>query len=250
MVVAPSGELTDTLYADTLFGHVAGAFTSASASREGVVEWARNGTLLLDDLTMMSVAAQASLLRVLETGRFRPLGSSTDRPSTTRFLFATTVDLPDLVALGSLLPDLESRVGELVIYVPGLAERSEDIPPLAAGLASIFLAEHGYTGHVEITVECQDLLMRYPWPTNVRELRGVMERAIIHAGPTNGTVVLRPGHLPDRFHQPFEDGDSNSTLTRSLVESVLHEVAGNRSEAARRLGVHRNTVARYLKTAG
>jgi DNA-binding NtrC family response regulator len=250
-VAVSAGELTETLYADTLFGHVNGAFTGAVAAHRGAVERADDGSLLLDDVALMPQVAQAAILRVLESGRFRPLGAAEDRRATGRFLFASTVLPVELVHTGRLLPDFESRIGELIIQVPPLRHRREEIPMLVHHVASSFLHEHGHEGSVELTDECEELVLRYPWPQNVRELRAVVERAVIHAGLRNGVIVLRPGHLPDRFHQPFDDDSSSSPyLTRGLVEGVLAEAAGNQSEAARRLGVHRNTIARYLKTAG
>ncbi len=250
-VAISSGELTETLYSDTLFGHVTGAFTGAVAAHRGAIERANDGDLLLDDAALMPLVAQAAILRVLESGRFRPLGASEDRRATARFIFASTALPAELVRTGRLLPDFESRIGELIIHVPPLCHRREEIPGLVHHVASSFLREHGCEGSVELTYECEELVLRYPWPSNVRELRGVVERAVIHAGLRNGAIMLRPGHLPDRFHEPFdEDNSSSPNLTRSLVESVLGEAAGNQSEAARRLGVHRNTIARYLKTAG
>lgn len=245
-----AGELSETLYSDTLFGHVQGAYTGATGARCGSIERADRGTLLLDDVALMPLVAQASILRVLESRRFRPLGAMEDRAASARFIFASTIPLPELVGDGRLLPDLESRVGEFVIDVPPLRARTAEISFLATSVGEAFLAEQGFRGTIELTDECEELLVRYPWPRNVRELRGVIERAVVHAGPSHGVVVIRPGHLPDRFHEPFEDCDSSSAqLTRGLVEGVLNEVAGNQSEAARRLGVHRNTIARYLRSA-
>jgi DNA-binding NtrC family response regulator len=251
LVLISSGELTETLYSDTLFGHVEGAFTGASGAKRGCIECADRGTLLLDDVALMPIVAQAAILRVLESRRFRPLGATEDRVTSTRFIFASTYPLSDLVGEGRLLPDLESRIGELIIDVPALRDRREEITALAVHAGTSFLTEQGLQGTVEFTDECEDLLMRYPWPRNVRELRGVIERAVIHAGCSDGVVLLRPGHLPDRFHEPFDDSEwATPPLTRGLVENVLGEVAGNQSEAARRLGVHRNTIARYLRSVG
>jgi len=250
LVVVPAGELSEALYSDTLFGHLSGAYTGATTAREGVIERGSEGTVVFDDLAVMSIAAQAALLRVIESGRFRPLGSSAERSTTARFIFATTVELRALVARADLLPDLASRVGELVIRVPALSERREDIVGLALVAGQEFLREHHIVGEIEITPECEELLLRYPWPGGVRELRGVIERAVIHSGVSSTPVVLRPGHLPDQFHEAFRETDGSVALTRGLVESVLRETAGNQSEAARRLGVHRNTIARWAKSAG
>lgn len=246
-----SGELTDTLYSDTLFGHVQGAFTGASGPQAGCIERAERGTLLLDDVALMPLSAQAAILRVLDSRRYRPLGAGQDRTASCRFVFASTIPLGDLVRDDVLLLDLSTRIGEFLIEVPALKDRPEEITQLASEAGNAFLRELGVpTGTLTLTEECEALLLRYPWPGNVRELRAVVERALVHAGPTDGEVVLRPGHLPDRFHEDsWDETEVNPPLSRSLVEGVLNEVSGNQSEAARRLGVHRNTIARYRRSA-
>ena len=241
--------MTESLYSDTLFGHVTGAFTGAIARHRGCIEEASEGSLLLDDLALTSHVAQSALLRVLESGRYRPLGSERDQIASARFLFASTVDLMELAQRGDLLVDLASRVGELIVPVPPLAHCREDIVPLGIQSAMHFMREHGYQGSVTFADDCVEVLLTYTWPLNIRELRGVVERAVIHAGPSRDAVVVRRAHLPERvLHPPDEPIPGN--LTHELVESVLRDTAGNQSEAARRLGVHRNTIARYLKTAG
>ena len=249
LVVVSAGEMTESLYSDTLFGHVTGAFTGAIARHRGCIEEASEGSLLLDDLALTSHVAQSALLRVLESGRYRPLGSERDQIASARFLFASTVDLMELAQRGDLLVDLASRVGELIVPVPPLAHCREDIVPLGIQSAMHFMREHGYQGSVTFADDCVEVLLTYTWPLNIRELRGVVERAVIHAGPSRDAVVVRRAHLPERvLHPPDEPIPGN--LTHELVESVLRDTAGNQSEAARRLGVHRNTIARYLKTAG
>ena len=251
LVSVSSGELTDSLYADSLFGHLPGAFTGAAGARKGAFQRAAEGTLLLDDIALMPVSAQASILRVLEDRRFTPLGGTTDCEATCRVVFGSTADPRELVERGTMMPDLESRLGELVVRVPPLRERREDLPRLALELGRRFLAEHGRHTDLEVAAETYDLLTDYPWPRNVRELRGVIERAILHAGLERTVIEVRPGHLPDRFHNPAAPGTAFDApgrgLSHSLVEQVLKETGGNQSEAARRLGIHRNTVARYVK---
>jgi DNA-binding NtrC family response regulator len=249
-VAVSAGELTEGLYGDALFGHLKGAFTGAIVTRPGVFEQAANGTVLFDDLALMPQIVQAAILRVIESRRYRPLGSADDRTARCRFLFASTKDTRDLVAEGRLIPDLSSRIGELIVPVPGLVARPEDIMPIAARTSTEFLAEHGIAGPVEFTDDVRELMLGYHWPENVRELRAVVERAVLHAGLTEGRIVIRSGHLPDRFHEQSDLARDQQHLSRGLVSSVLDQVDGNQSEAARRLGVHRNTIARYTKTAG
>ena len=244
-----AGELVETLYADTLFGHASGAYTGASAARDGALREAAAGTLLLDDLALMPVVAQAAILRVMESSRFRPLGARRDEMASCRWVFATTEDPLELVAEGRLLQDLASRLGEFKVRVPALRERSEDVLSLAAHFGGAFLAEHVIEARFVMADEVQRLLVDYSWPGNVRELRAVVERAAAHAGVNQDEVVVRPPHLPERIRSFDPEVDRRVRLNAELVHRVLDEVQGNRSEAARRLGVHRNTIGRYLKSS-
>ncbi len=249
LVEVSSGELTETLFADTLFGHVAGAFTGATGTRKGAVELADGGTLLIDDLALMHLAAQASILRVLESRRFRPLGATEDRETSARFIFASTLDLDELVSTGALLPDLRSRLGEFIVDVPSLFERVNDILPLAHKIASDFLTEVRLEASVRFTDGCADALVGYGWPGNVRQLQGVVWRALVHAGLREGEIEVRASHLPDKMLGETEAPTQGSRkLSAELVAAVLAETGGNQSEAARKLDVHRNTIARYHRS--
>ncbi|MEM7417901.1 MAG: helix-turn-helix domain-containing protein, partial [Gemmatimonadota bacterium] len=123
-----------------------------------------------------------------------------------------------------------------------------DIVPLEEQAIRGLLAEHGFTGSIEVTEKAAALLEAFDWPGNVRELRAVAERAAIHSGMDQSRVLIRAVHLPERVRDFDPSMATDPRLTRSLVESVMDEVGGNQSEAARRLGVHRNTIARYLRT--
>lgn len=244
-----SGELSGNLYSDTLFGHRPGAFTGASGARRGAFQRAAGGTLLIDDLALLSIPAQSALLRVLESGRYRPLGAEKDETATARLLFAGTRSPEDMLKDGTLLPDFFSRLGSMTVRIPPLSQRRSEIVPLAEHFARAFLDEHGCSGRVEIMSETADLLEGYPWPHNVRELCAAVERATVLAGMDEDPVVLRPSHFPARIQDPPEE-DGRVQLTPSLVASAVRAAGGNQSEAARNLGVHRNTVARYLSEAG
>ena len=246
-----SGELGEQLFADVLFGHVGGAFTGAVGPRRGAFTEASRGTLLLDDLALMAPLVQASILRVLESQRFRPLGAHADEAATCRMFFASTVPLEQLARQGRLILDLFSRLGEFIVDVPALLERRSDVLPIARRVAEGCVHELGGTGVVTFSDAAEALLLDQSWPGNVRELRGVVERAIVHAGVLKAEIVVRPGHLPARFHDSGgRDRITGPRLSVALVESVLRDVSGNHSEAARKLGVHRNTIARYAQAAG
>jgi DNA-binding NtrC family response regulator len=204
---------------------------------------------LLDDLALMPTAAQAALLRVLESRRFRPLGGLRDEIAACRILFATTEEPRELVTEGRILPDLASRLGEFIVAVPALRDRKEDIVPLAEAAARQFLHEHGIRADIRFSEDAIALLQAFDWPTNVRELRAVAERAVVHAGAVNGLVTVRAAHLPERIRLFDGSGAATPKLTLELVEYAIRQSRGNRSEAARRLGVHRNTIAKYCQSS-
>lgn len=245
-VAVSGGELSDTLYHDTLFGHVQGAFTGAARNQPGMFELAAEGTLFFDDITYLSVAAQSALLRILEERRIRALGAARDRVVTSREIFATTVSLDDLVSQGRLIPDLRSRLGELLVHIPPLSRRIDDIPHLARAMAKSFLREHDRYGDPHLTPAVVDALKSYSWPGNLRELRSVIERGLLHAGLGGDVVELGLPHLPGHVLVRSKP-EPKPHLTIDLVRSVLRDVKGNKSAAARRLGVHRNTIHRVLK---
>jgi len=247
-VEVSAGELTEGLFADTLFGHVEGAYTGARTRRQGVIARASGGTLLIDDLAVMSTPVQEALLRVLEGRRYLPVGADRNRDVDCDLIFAATATPRVLAERGKLVADVASRLGELVIKVPPLRERVQDIMPIARAAAGSFLREHASSAEIEFSSEVEALLRAYGWPENVRELRSVVERAVIHAGRHQSSILIRPPHLPERVRH-FDSRDRPGvTLTRDLVERVLEETDGNQSAAARRLGVHRNTIARYRST--
>lgn len=250
LIAVSTGELTESLFSDVLFGHQAGAFTGASRSRPGAMREAGSGTLLLDDLAVMPAVVQAAILRVLESGRYRPLGASADETVGCRLIFASTESPSVLVRSGTLLRDLASRLGDFVVRVPALVERREDIPDLAHWIGSAFLREHGSPGELSFESGVIERLITYGWPMNVRELKSVIERAVVHAGILGAEVVVRDAHLPARIQVGNGEEDSLVRLSSDLVRRVLTRTGGNQSEAARRLGVHRNTIARYLNAEG
>jgi DNA-binding NtrC family response regulator len=245
-VAVGAGELGETLFSDTLFGHVSGAYTGARFTRRGVLSEASGGALLLDDLALMPMVVQAAILSVMDTRRYRPLGSQREELATCRFLFASTIAPAELVERDRLLPDLKSRLGEFVVPVPRLRACEEDIMPIALRCGSEFAAEHGIDADVAFDEESKGLLLAYSWPENIRELRAVVERAVAHAGVKDGVVTVGPRHLPDRIRR-FEPTSSERDieLSMGLVEYTLDQVDGNKSEAARQLDAHRNTIRGY-----
>lgn len=218
-----------------LFGHVRGAYTGATTNREGLFFYARDGTLFLDEISELPLPLQAKLLRVIEERRVRPTGSEREIPVDVRIVAATNRRLSEAVALGHFRQDLYYRLQVVEVTMPPLRERRGDIPELFAHLVMLLSAQLGVPRIVpdaEILQHLQD----YDWPGNVRELRNYIERSLIlgtfrwDCAPASGT-----DHPTD---------DSLESITRRHVLAVLAAAGGNKSEAARRLGISRKTLER------
>ncbi len=244
-VSVSAGELTEALYADALLGHVGGAFTGARGDRKGAFELARGGTLLLDDVAFMPSVAQAAILRAVEDRCVRPLGASRDVPITCREVYAMTEEPQNLCDRGALLPDLRSRMGEFVIRLPSLRDRVAEIPILFERYATSFAREHFLGTCPQLSHGAARALSDYSWPGNLRELKGVAERAALHAlAEDRREVLLR--HLPCRIVERRAESTPRR-LTTELARFALEAADGNKSKAAEALGVHRNTLSRYLR---
>jgi len=218
--------------ADELFGVV----EQGARRSDGILLHADGGTLLFDEVAQLPPQVQASLLRVLEEKRIRPRGAEREIPLNLRFLFATNCDLAQEVAEGRFRADLFHRINVVNIEMPPLRERTEDIVELAALFMSEFSQSLGLPA-LEINEEVLLKLSRYDWPGNVRELRNLIERSVIL------------GAFPEEFAGHGKVTGSAAIETLELVEqrhimSVLDACAGNRAEAARRLGVSRKTIDR------
>ncbi len=237
-----------TLLESELFGHTRGAFTGATHARRGCFELADGGTLLLDEIGEMAVEMQAKLLRALEERRIRRIGSEEAVAVNVRIVAATNKDLEAEVRAGRFREDVFWRLNVVQIAVPGLAERRDDILPLARH----FLAAFGRDQKKPIpdfSDEVALALQRYDWPGNVRELRNAVERAVIFAEPGE---PLRIGHLPPHL-RPVLPPPASPSAFRSLremelayIEEVLAAYGGNRARAAEVLGLSPVTLWRKL----
>jgi DNA-binding NtrC family response regulator len=241
-----SRELLET----ELFGHEKGAFTGASAAKEGLLEVAHRGTLFLDEIGDVDPAVQPRLLKVLEEGRFRRLGDVRDRQVDVRLIAATHVDLAAAVREKRFRSDLFFRISALPLVIPPLRERPEDVPVLAAMLLERIALDLGRRG-LQLSPEAMASLQGYGWPGNTRELRNVLERAAI----LSRQDMLTPAEL--RFTAPLgvgdQDGGSSLTLEdveRRHIERVLAEEGGHVQRAARRLGVPRSSLYDRLRRFG
>ena len=240
--------LQTSLAESELFGHLKGAFTGAESTRQGALLTAHNGTLFLDEIADLSLEVQAKLLRFLENGEIRPLGSDRISFANVRVLCATHKDLKEKVEDGTFRRDLYFRVASLCIQIPPLRERPEDIVQLCKSFAHKFQK-----------VLHPDAVLRlrvYPWPGNVRELRHAIERACGFAHNTHTILraeefdFLMDGNLSQRAHENYAIPRASLSLAemeKQLLIEALKKTRGNRSETARVLGVGRSTVFQMLK---
>jgi len=245
--------LAESLLESELFGHEKGAFTGAEKKREGKFVQADGGTLFLDEIGETSQAMQVKLLRVLQEQELQRVGGEETLKVDVRIIAATNRNLEEAVAKNEFREDLYYRLNVVMITVPPLRERTEDIPRLVRHFARKF-AEKNRRVLDRITDECMELLIHYPWPGNVRELENAVERGIILMRGTELTEKSLP--LPiqrqavvQRDKQPGgDDGEPVSLLEaeKQLVFKTLEETGGNKSEAARRLGITRKTLQNKL----
>ncbi len=240
--------LPETLLESELFGHKAGAFTGAVRDRAGLFEEAEGGTLFLDEIGDVSAAVQAKLLRVLQERMVRRVGENRLKPVNARLLAATNHDLEAAVAAGRFREDLLYRIRVMEIRLPPLRERREDILPLARYFGERLKERLGLPRFV-LDSTCLDALTAYDWPGNVRELENALERAAVLS--EDGRI--RPEHLPApvarrRSRPGPESGDQKlESVEREHVEAVLERCEGNRTRAARALGISPSTLWRKLQ---
>ena len=243
------GAISEELLESELFGHIKGAFTGAHQAREGLFSYASEGTLFLDEIGEMPLGMQAHLLRVLEERTVRPVGANKEVPVAVRIIAASNRDLTDQVRSGEFREDLFYRLNVLSLRVPSLRERLEDVPILAEHFIRQLAAELG-VDPPPFTPADMDCLCRYDWPGNVRELKNVIERCLL--------LNSRPSHCLSSSAFPGEADGSDpegSSLRLEQVErrhilQVLAGEGGNKSAAARLLGISRKTLERKVNTWG
>ncbi len=242
------GSVPEPLLEATLFGHVRGAFTGATSTRAGLFDVADGGTLLLDEIGEMPMTMQTKLLRVLQDGELRPVGSERSHRVDVRIVGATHRDLAAMVSAGQFREDLFYRINVVSIRVPPLRERRGDIPLLVAR----FLAKHGSNRNLRVSRGAMSRLVAHSWPGNVRQLENEVRRAIVLADdridvgelsdevalgatPTSGENTLR-SHL--------------DALEATLVRRALEQASGNQTRAASSLGVSRFGLQKMIKRLG
>jgi DNA-binding NtrC family response regulator len=235
--------VADGMFEAALFGHVRGAFTGAVQDTPGYLADADRGTAFLDEISGLSLAAQAKLLRAIETRSFRPVGARRDRSSDFRVVAASNEDLDALARAGRFRADLVHRLRAFVIRVPALADRLDDVPLLAGH----FARRASPPPHARLTEPAIERLMAHSWPGNVRELRNVVEFALALAdGLVVGAAEVTEALGADVSLAPQEDGLS----TRYLLLSMLKACGGDTALVARQLGRHRSHVYRLMRQLG
>lgn len=248
-MAAPSGNLFDAEF----FGHARGAFTGADSERKGYLETTAGGTLFMDEIGHMPLSLQGKLLRVLQEGEFMKLGTSRIMKTDIRFIAATNADLDRLISENEFRKDLYYRLKGAWIHLPPLKERKKDIPLLIDHFIKEF--KHQNTDIV-IAPDAMDILVNYPYPGNVRELKSIIQAAINLA--TAGLIAS--GLLPDYIikannSKPASDTRNQADLQLSQVEKnhilKVYDMAGNnKAKASKMLGIGLNTLRRRLKSYG
>jgi two-component system response regulator HydG len=244
--------LTESLLESELFGHVKGAYTGAYRNRQGRFQAAEGGSVFLDEIGDLPLSTQVKLLRVLEESVVERVGDNTPMRVDVRVISATNKNLKQRVSQGAFRDDLFYRVNVIPIFLPPLRERPEDIPLLAESFFRRIRLKSGSNAK-GISNEVMQIFMDYPWPGNVRELRSAFEYAIVCCGDS----LIRLRHLPPRFHQAtkVEGTAKKASISREEMQKLelinaLELAGGNRSEAARILGVSRVTVWNRMNRFG
>jgi DNA-binding NtrC family response regulator len=228
-----------------LFGHVRGAFTNAVGQRDGLFHYARGGTLFLDEVSELPATMQAKLLRVLEERKIRPVGGEQEVDVDVRVVAATNRRLDAEVAAGRFRQDLYYRLHVVEVALPPLRERTEDLPDLIEHFNQQMAVRLGLPP-IDMPPRLAARLAAYAWPGNVRELKNLIERAVLLGGfddcPLPGLAADEAA--PDLPAVPDPDDERLETVERRHVLAVLAHADGNKSEAARRLGISRKTLER------
>ncbi|HEV2209648.1 MAG TPA: sigma-54 dependent transcriptional regulator [Verrucomicrobiae bacterium] len=253
LITVHSAALSPTLLESELFGHEKGAFTGAHERRIGRFEQAQGGTLFLDEIGEIDASLQIKLLRFLGERTFERVGSNKTFNADVRVIAATNKNLEQMVKAGKFREDLFFRLRVVELWLPPLRERVEDIPLLARAFLDEFAQANGKTLN-GLSGDTLDLLLRYPWPGNVRELRTAMEHAVVMARGDKVTPrdlpgwvrnAPSPGAAPTAFLS--KEGMTVVEAEKELIIRALKDTGGNRTLAAKKLGMSRRTLHRKLK---
>ena len=244
------GAVPETLLESELFGHVKGSFTGASFNRKGLFEEANKGTLLLDEIALAPTMTQIKLLRVLEERKIKRIGDNTPHEIDVRLIAATNKKLEAAVEDGSFREDLYYRLNVIVLTIPPLRERKEDILPLCEHFLSVYSKKNS-KAVATISNEAMDLLVNYYWPGNVRELENTLEGAIVLTKDKKITPIDLPAHMRQKMERSFINGKVNGKtledIEKDYIVHTLKNNAWNQAETSKKLGIGRNTLWRKMK---
>ncbi|SFC90525.1 sigma-54-dependent transcriptional regulator [Pseudoalteromonas denitrificans] len=248
LIAVNMAAIPDNLFESELFGHQKGAFTDAKQNRIGRFQLADQGTLFFDEIGSLPITLQPKLLRVLETGQYEVLGSSQTQVSNVRLISATNADLSKQVSEGAFRQDLLYRLNTLVITLPPLRERLNDIQPLAENFIDLFSIKYRKS-NLKLTPEAINKLKQHNWPGNIRELGHTMERAVLLSmtNEINQEQLLLDSADNDHSSiqlQPLEQAE------RQLIEKAMTTTSGQVIEAAKLLDISRNALYRRLEKFG
>ncbi|MFQ5719511.1 MAG: sigma-54 interaction domain-containing protein [Acidobacteriota bacterium] len=250
-VAVDCGSVSDTLLESELFGHRKGSFTGAVQDRAGLIEEASGGTLFLDELANSSAALQTRLLRVLQEGEVRRIGENHTRRVDLRVVAASSGDLAALARRRQFRQDLYYRLNVVHLAIPPLRRRREDIPPLVQHFIQGCARRYGLEDR-RFTPAAMEVLLRYPWPGNIRELQNVVERSLLLSSDPTISPDRLPADLLDALlrldEADPEDGVAVKTGEQMLIERALLQTGGDKTRAARLIGWHRTKLYRRLRS--
>ena len=251
--------ITETLLESEMFGHEKGAFTGATRRKEGCFVRADGGSLFLDEIGEMPLTMQVKLLRVLQEREITRVGGETVIKVDVRLIVATNRDLPEMIQAGTFREDLYYRLNVVVVQIPTLRDRKEDIPMLGQHFLKVF-SDQNRKAIKGFSPNSMDKLIRHSWPGNVRELMNAVERAVVLARSDYIRVADLPmiatGSEAANDREGLDPSDSKvndqtlETVEQITILNTLDAVHGNKSEAARRLGITRKTLHKKLKKYG
>ncbi len=258
-VMVNLGGISESLFESEMFGHVKGAFTGAMADRKGRFELADKGTIFLDEIGDLSPSSQVKLLRVLQQHTFERLGESKSRKTDIRVICATNADLPKMVAEGTFREDLFYRINLMTFRLPPLRERRQDIIPLAKHFLVQGREQHGLEG--SLTPDAERFLESLPYPGNIRQLKNIIEHALIISGGGEmdselfrgsiaGSMLISANPKSGTDAQLNFSGFTLEDLERKAVEEAVERCKGNLSQAAIELGITRQTLYRRMEKFG
>ncbi len=234
--------LTETLFESELFGHTKGAFTGATYSKQGLVDAANGGTLFLDEIGDIALSQQVKLLRLIETGTYRAVGSIEPKSTDFRLVCATHMNLWEMVERGEFREDLYYRINVFPIHLPALRERSADIPLLARSILSKL---HEHT-HYTLDKHAEECLMQYTFNGNIRELRNILERAVLLSNTTVISAKLIDDSMSSDIKRSPHPQDLQ-TLERTHLQKLLQQFDGDKEKVASELGISVRTLYRKLQ---